>query len=302
MDNRALSHSESPQNPSAPLTRSNRSGGPQTPEGKAKTSQNALKTGVYSARPLLPDESEADFEELVSLFCQDLQVVGPVESMYAQQLAGLAWRRMRLEQLEYRITLEQLARCPTLEEFRKVGLAYPALADNYLIGIAKITDDEVPGYRERLKQVKGYKENGLDLEELKRLQADDPVMFEWIAHVAEESRLTNPTPERIASAKSGLEGKEKPLLQFVLDRIRREIEGMLWIPDHQTEIDAAIAKVRDLRVMELMQMNRSKRAFDDLAREFDRTLAQLHKQQDWRLRRAKIIDITPTSREIKQNV
>ena len=127
-------------------------------------------------------------------------------------------------------------------------------------------------------------------------------MFEWIADVAEESRLTNPTPERIASAKSGLEGQEKPLLQFVLDRIRREIEGMLWVPDHQTEIDAAIAKVRDLRVMELMQMNRSKRAFDDLAREFDRTLAQLHKQQDWRLRRGKIIDITPTAREVKQNV
>lgn len=302
MDNQALSHSESPRDPSASLTRSNRSGGPKTPEGKAKTSQNALKAGVYSARPLLPDENEADFEELVTLFCQDLQVVGPVESMYAQQLAGLAWRRMRLEQLEYRITLEQLARYPTVEEFRKVNLNCPYGVESYLKGWRKFDEADIASYRERLEQVQRYIDNGLDQEELQRLAAEDSLMFEWIADIAADYKLSNPTPERIVAARSGLEGKTRPLLESILSRVRREIDDVLWIPDHQPEIEAAIVRVRDLRVLELMQMNRSKRAFDDLAREFDRTLAQLHKQQDWRLRRGKIIDITPTAREVKQNV
>ena len=302
MDNQALSHSESRREPTVSLTRSNRSGGPQTPEGKAKTSKNALKTGVYSAMVLLPNESETDFEELVTLFCQDLQVVGPIESMYAKQLAGFTWKRMRLEQLEHRITLEGLARYPTIEEFRKVNLKVPYGVESYLKGFGKFDEADFASYRRRLEQVQRYIDNGLDQEELQRLAAEDPLMFEWIADIATDYKLTNPTPERIASARSGLEGKERPLLELVLSRVRREIDDVLWIPDHQPEIEAAIVRVRDLRVLELMQMNRSKRAFDDLARDFDRTLTQLHKQQDWRMRRGKLIDITPTAREIKQNV
>ncbi len=306
MDNQASSFFELVQESAAAsaslLAKSNRSGGPQTAEGKAKASKNALKTGVYSSVVVLPGESEADFEELVDLFCQDLQATGPIELMYVRQLAGLAWKRMRLEQLERRVTLDRLSRYPTLEEFQKVHLNYPFCASNYPKGFMKVTDDEIPGYRLRLEQVKGYEENGLDLEELKRLQTEDPLMYEWIADVAEDYKLANPTPERIANAKTGMEGKERPLLESVLSRVRREIEGMLWVPDHQPEINAAIAKIRDLRVMELMQMNVSKRAFDDLAREFDRVLAQLNKQQDWRQRRGRIIDARVIESEGKQNV
>jgi hypothetical protein len=306
MNNQASSYSELVQESAGAsatlLAKSNRSGGPQTAEGKKRASMNALKTGVYSPMVVLPGENEADFEELVSLFCQDLQAAGPVELMYARQLAALAWKRMRLEQLEHRVTLDRLDRYPTLEEFHKVGLRYPLYADNYLKGFIKVADDEIPGYRARLEQVEGYKDNGLDLEELKRLKTEDPLMYEWIADVAGDYKLANTTPERIVSAKTGMEGKERPLLESVLYRIAREIEGMLWVPDHQPEIDAAIAKVRDLRVMELMQMNVSKRAFDDLAREFDRVLAQLNKQQDWRQRRGRVIDATVIQHEGKQNV
>lgn len=306
MDNQASSYSELVQESaaaSAPLlAKSNRSGGPQTAEGKKRTSMNALKTGIYSPMVVLPGENEADFEELVSLFCQDLQAVGPVELMYARQLAALAWKRMRLEQVEHRVTLDRLDRYPTLEEFQKVGLQYPVCADNYLKGFMKVADDEIPVYRARLEQVEGYKDNGLDLEELKRLKTEDPLMYEWIADIANDYKLANPTPERIANAKTGMEGKERPLLESVLGRVQREIEGILWVPDHQPEIKAAIAKIRDLRVMELMQLNVSKRAFDDLAREFDRVLAQLNKQQDWRQRRGRIIDAAVIESEGKQNV
>lgn len=299
MDNRELSLSAWHRESSGPITRSKRSGGPQTAEGKAKSSKNALKTGVYSAMPLLPEESVADFEELVSVFCHDFRAIGPVETMYVQQLAGLTWRRIRLERLEHRVTLDRLERYPTLEEFTQVNLNYPNGVEKYLKGLIKIGDDEYSEYREKLKQVKGYQEAGLTLEALKQLESNDSTMFRWISKAASEYNLTNPTAERIYHAESGVEGKTLPLLELVLGRVRHEIEAILWIPDHQEEIDSAIAKVRDLRRFELMEMNTSKRAFDDLAREFDKTLARLRKQQEWRLRQGKVIDITPTAREVK---
>lgn len=306
MDNQAQPYSELVQESAvaslALLAKSNRSGGPQTAEGKATTSKNALKSGVYSSMVVLPGESEADFEELVDLFCQDLQATGPVELMYVRQLAGLAWKRMRLERLEHRVTLDRLARYPTLEEFKKVNLKYPYGAENYVKGFKKFDEDEIEGYRQRLEQIKGYIENGLGRVELQRLETEDQSLFDWIAEIAEDWKCSNPTVERIMSAQYGSDRKKTPLLEHILDKIKHEIEAILWMPDHQPEIDAAIAKVRDLRIMELMQMNVSKRAFDDLAREFDRVLAQLNKQQDWRQRRGRIIDAKVIDSEGKQNV
>ena len=157
MNNQASSYSELVQESAGAsatlLAKSNRSGGPQTAEGKKRASMNALKTGVYSPMVVLPGENEADFEELVLLFCQDLQAVGPVELMYARQLAALAWKRMRLEQLEHRVTLDRLDRYPTLEEFQKVDLNYPFCAGNYLKGFLKVTDwarDPPQGWDEKV--------------------------------------------------------------------------------------------------------------------------------------------------------
>lgn len=235
---------------------------------------------------------------MVSVFCHDFRAIGPVETMYVQQLAGLTWRRIRLERLEHRVTLDRLERYPTLEEFTQVNFNYPNGVENYLKGLIKIGDDEYSEYRDKLKQVKGYQEAGLTLEALKQLESNESTMFRWISRAASEYNLTKPTAERIYHAESGVEGKTLPLLELVLGRVRHEIEAILWIPDHQEEIDDAITRVRDLRVYELMQMNVSKRAFDDLAREFDRTLARLRKQQEWRLRQGKVIDVTPTAPEL----
>lgn len=49
-----------------------------------------------------------------------------------------------------------------------------------------------------------------------------------------------------------------------------------------------------------MQVNASKRTFDDLARDFYRTLSELRKQQEWR-RKHTVIDVTPTSVEDTKN-
>jgi hypothetical protein len=49
---------------SSSVTKSNRSGGPRTDEGKKIASQNALKTGAYSNTLILPGEDESQFRQL----------------------------------------------------------------------------------------------------------------------------------------------------------------------------------------------------------------------------------------------
>jgi hypothetical protein len=77
-----------------------KSAGPKTQEGRDRASQNALKLGIFSQRRLLEGESEEDFRELREALCLDLAPVGALETHYVDQIAGVMWRKRRLERAE----------------------------------------------------------------------------------------------------------------------------------------------------------------------------------------------------------
>jgi hypothetical protein len=54
------------------IPKSKRSGGPKTAEGKLAVANNALKTGSYSSRAVLPGESEEDLKQLQGHSGRDL--------------------------------------------------------------------------------------------------------------------------------------------------------------------------------------------------------------------------------------
>jgi PII-like signaling protein len=276
------------------VVKSKRTGGPRTEAGKLAASKNALKSGAYSALVVLPGESEADFLELEAQLFNDFQVQGMAESAMAHDLAVLTWKRIRLERLEHRAILDKLAKSPTTDEFRSAGPYIPHGVNRYLDCLDAIDADEVQNYRKRLAQSETFLEKGLSLEALQEMQRDDPSLYDWIMELAKEMGLTGPTPERLKGAYYDSNGTRKPLLNRVLAKLQSEIREVLWVPDHLEEIQAAIPKIRDQRILNLMQLNASKRTFDDLARDFYRTLSELRKQQEWR-RKNTVIDVTPSS-------
>lgn len=276
------------------VVKSKRSGGPRTEAGKHAASKNALKSGAYSALVVLPGESEADFLELEAQFFNDFQVQGMAERVMAHDLAVLTWKRIRLEQLEHRAILNKLARPPNIDEFRAVGIHCPVGGQHYLNHFDAIDEDEVKSYRKRLAQSEVFLENGLSLVALQAMQQDDQLLYDWIMELAEEMGLAEPTPERLKGAYYAFNGQQKPLLDRVLGKLHSEVQDILWVPDHLEEIQAAVPKIRDKRILNLMQVNASKRTFDDLARDFYRTLSELRKQQEWR-RKNTVIDVTPSS-------
>lgn len=78
----------------------NNSTGPKTEKGKAVSSQNALKHGLYSDRCLIEDEDWLDFEDLRFNIERTLAPQGPVERELVRRITDAAWRLRRIVRIE----------------------------------------------------------------------------------------------------------------------------------------------------------------------------------------------------------
>lgn len=77
-----------------------KSSGPVTPEGKTASSQNALKTGIFSKRRLLSDEDPAAFQALVESLNDTFNPASMVEQILIDRMAMARHRLARLERAE----------------------------------------------------------------------------------------------------------------------------------------------------------------------------------------------------------
>jgi hypothetical protein len=66
-----------------------RSRGPKTPEGKARSAQNALKHGLRAQKHIVPpSEDAAEFEALEAALIEELAPEGALQSVLAQQIVA----------------------------------------------------------------------------------------------------------------------------------------------------------------------------------------------------------------------
>jgi hypothetical protein len=74
--------------------------GPSSPDGKLKSSHNALKTGLTGRTILLPSEDAAAYEKFVALFEQKFRPGDDYEKHLVQTIADTEWRLLRVPTLE----------------------------------------------------------------------------------------------------------------------------------------------------------------------------------------------------------
>lgn len=77
-----------------------KSTGPNTVEGKAVVSMNALKHGLLSSQTVLPWESLSSLEELSQSLRAELQPKGAVEAVLVDRIVALVWRLRRAGKIE----------------------------------------------------------------------------------------------------------------------------------------------------------------------------------------------------------
>jgi hypothetical protein len=85
-----------------------KSRGPKTPEGRARSSRNALKHGLRAEKFLvLADEDAAAFEALQAALLAELAPEGAVQTVLAQRVVSAAWRLARADEIEAGVLREQ---------------------------------------------------------------------------------------------------------------------------------------------------------------------------------------------------
>jgi hypothetical protein len=77
-----------------------RSTGPVTPEGKRRSSMNALRHGLCSHRPVLPGESPGDFNRFAKRIVRSLKPIDDLHKAIANQIASALWRLRRAAFIE----------------------------------------------------------------------------------------------------------------------------------------------------------------------------------------------------------
>ena len=91
--------------------------GPKTEAGKAKSSRNAIRTGLYAARDFVrPDEEEEYAQTLIKLM-DELTPENSVEQTFATEIMGATWRLRRCRLVEEAFGLiEDLTVDPMIDE------------------------------------------------------------------------------------------------------------------------------------------------------------------------------------------
>jgi hypothetical protein len=74
--------------------------GPKSPEGKTRSSQNAIKHGLLSSIVVLHNESQEAFDRAVQSYCDRFQPADEVERDMVEELVAASWRARRALAIE----------------------------------------------------------------------------------------------------------------------------------------------------------------------------------------------------------
>ncbi len=154
--------------------------GAKTPEGKAKSSLNAVKTGLTGRTVLLPGDDAAAYQKHVDRFFNKYNPVGDDEHSLTQALADTAWRLLRIPSLELGIYalghLELAARFENEDPEVRASLIQAQIQVIYERQLKNISTQEVRLRRHRekdLAELKSLQKERKQLEEQRMKQASD---------------------------------------------------------------------------------------------------------------------------------
>ena len=74
--------------------------GPKTEAGKARSSRNAIRTGLYAARDFIRPGEEEEYAQTLIKLMDELTPEGNVEQTFATEIMGATWRLRRCRLVE----------------------------------------------------------------------------------------------------------------------------------------------------------------------------------------------------------
>jgi hypothetical protein len=269
--------------------------GPRTEQGKQRASRNATKHGVFSKVVVLPDESRAEYESLLTGLQGTLRPEGAIEELLVEKLATTAWRWRRLllaEAAEIRKNTEFVEsdqRDQEREEADRIASLLDSLNNHGLI--QKIRNANVlERCLELLSELQGQiKEDGFD-------QERDAALLEKIYGSRSENRLRKDLYDSYEEWSDTSEVSEKERVREgfasakecqnnIIKEIEDELERLKRYQRARTSIEATRTQLEVQRhsIPDGQGLDRILRYEASLERYFDRTFSQLERLQRMRL-------------------
>jgi hypothetical protein len=102
--------------------------GPKTPEGKARSAQNACKHGLLSSIAAIRAEKKEAFDDCLNSYCARFQPADDVELGLVEEMVAASWHLRRSLAIETSMLDTEMAHCPGTDPLENLARAFGDLA------------------------------------------------------------------------------------------------------------------------------------------------------------------------------
>ena len=141
-----------PPQPGADRAHPNGSTGPRSAEGKARSSMNALKSGIYSKSLIIPGEDPAHLETLLDEYFQRYRPAVPEQRDLVDILVRSTWTLRRLGVAEAQVYSHQMDQVSVLDKDSPIGHAF-CLSDRTLSRLQRMVNSTQRNFRDALRDL-----------------------------------------------------------------------------------------------------------------------------------------------------
>lgn len=259
-----------------------KSGGPKTPEGRAKCAGNALKTGAFSPAAILPWEKQDDFDALHQQFYEDFPPADPIEAGLLDQLIVLTWKRLRLRSLESSVLISMMRRVADTFDFEDSKIAVRA-EQHVVAHAASLTDAEVEALRALIRSFEVLdKEGTLPTVEI---ELEHPELF---AQILEDYELAD-ADAVVARFVDAPDEWDEALHDAV-----GCAQTLLSAYERLDQVPYRLERYKEKRLLAFLEKGVFDRAGAEVDRSFSRAMAEWRKHREWRLKHA-LVQLEPAN-------
>src|SRR5580700_1374931 len=134
------------------MSNPNASTGPRSVEGKARSSRNALKSGIYSKSEIIPGEDPARLTTLTEEYFQRFHPAVPEQRDLVDILVRSTWTLRRLATAEAQVWTYQMERTYKLNPNAPIGHAFHD-CDRTLTRLHRIVNSTQRNIRDALREI-----------------------------------------------------------------------------------------------------------------------------------------------------
>ena len=266
-----------------------RGGGPKTVEGKKKCAGNALKLGAYARDIVLPGEDPKEFERLLDAFVRDLRPPDSVGYFLVRDLAGMAWKRIRIDATEAKVIIDLLDGPIKPEEATGTRLIWRPEVQVVLPVLPMFPEHEITGCLSAIACAEDLKGRALTPKVRQEIEQESPYL-DRILNAQIIQVMTAPAPSEVKDVMRlvPMHWPENTPFDEQLDIAIRTLQETVWLTYNKEAILQEYRVIQQRRILAFMERPSHNRIADDLRRSSAKILAEYRKYVDWQASRSAV--------------